>query len=145
MTQEKIRCKDCGSSFFSQEKADQYFGGGYGTAEYRAVSGSPKIVLVCIGCGTPITPQPSYHARGSLSSLAEADFNKSVEVGQKYRKDNSIQNVANVAASIQELRAIQVQVAGLVQIVESLKTMIESLPKPKAKNIKEVAHVGTPA
>lgn len=111
--------------------AEQFLQGGYGTAEFRSISNAPKTVLICIGCGTPVTPKPSYYSRGTVASLAEEDFKKSIEAGQKFRKENSMQNVAQVAVSPAELNKVR-------ELVEDVKKAVTSLSKPKAPKAKSI-------
>src|SRR6266404_6505622 len=123
--QDKLICAACGGSFFNTVRAEQFQPGGYGSAEFRSLSNAPKTVLNCIGCGTPVLPKPSHYGRGTIADIAEQDFRKSIESGQKYRKDNSIQNVVNIAASVEELEQVRGQ-------VEDIKKAIDASSKPKA-------------
>lgn len=124
-TNDRLVCTACGSTFFFQEHAEQFQPGGYGTAEFRSLSGAPKMVLICIGCATPVIPKESHYARGTVADLAESDFRKSVEGGRKFRKDNSIQNVAKIAASPNELQEVR-------ELVETIRTAVNAISKPKA-------------
>lgn len=128
-TNDKLICTACGGTFFMQGHAEQFQPGGYGTAEFRSVSGAPKTVLVCIGCGTPVVPKESHYARGTVADLAESDFRKSVEAGRKHRKDNSIQNIVKIAASPAELQEVR-------EIIETVRTAVNTIiSKPKSKKL----------
>ncbi len=128
--QEKLTCSVCGGSFFTVARAEQFQSGGYGSAEFRSLSNAPKTVLNCIGCSTPVSPKPAHYGRGTTADIAEQDFRKSIDAGQKYRKDNSIQNVANVAASITELQEVRATVEDIKKHIEASERA--KAPKPKA-------------
>lgn len=129
---DKLSCSICGGTFFIASHAEQFILGGYGTAEFRSISNSPKTVLICIGCGAPVTPKPAYYAKGTTADIAETDFRKSVEAGQKYRKDNSIQHVAEISASPSEVSELKTKINDIKKAVDIL-----SKPKPKPKTIAE--------
>lgn len=128
--QEKLTCVTCGGSFFQMTHAEQFLQGGYGTAEFRSLSNAPKTVLVCIGCSTPVTPKPGYYSRGTVAAIAEDEFRKSIEAGQKFRKDTSMQNIANIAASPAEVQEVR-------ELVEDVKKAVDALAKPKGPKAKQ--------
>lgn len=134
--QDKLVCKECQSTFFWTARAEQFLAGGYGSAEFRSISNAPKTVLICIGCGTPATPKPAQYSRGTQAHLDEESFRKSVEVGQKYRQNNSMNRVATIAASVQEVEELRT-------LVNDIKKAVEAAAKPKApRPKKEVSAVG---
>lgn len=133
---EKLMCVTCTSSFFYMQRAEQYLQGGYGTAEFRSTSNAPKTILVCIGCGTPVTPKSTHYGRGTAADLAEQDLRKSVEAGQKWRKANSIQNVANITASASEVQNLR-------ELVDDIQKAVKALEKPKAPKAKQSVNATT--
>lgn len=124
-TQDKLVCNVCTSTFFWTARAEQFLAGGYGSAEFRSISPGPKTVLICVGCGTPATPKAAQYTRGTQAHLDEDQFRKSIDAGQKYRSSNSIQNVAKVAASVEEVEELR-------GLINDVKKAVEAGAKPKA-------------
>lgn len=118
----------CGSTFFYTQRAEQFAAGGYGTAEFRSISSGPKTILVCL-CGQPAMPKPSYYTKGTTASLAEDEFRKSIEVAQKRREANSIQNIANIAAAPSEVQECRDQISELRKAI--LAFTIPAVPQPQ--------------
>src|SRR4051812_38367496 len=127
MINDKQLTCSCGSTFFYTQRAEQYAAGGYGTAEFRSISSGPKTLLMCL-CGQPVMPKPSYYTKGTTAALSEDDFRKSVEVAQKRREANSIQNIANIAVSPSELQECKDQIDELRTALLALST--PSVPQP---------------
>lgn len=134
-TQDKLVCSICAGTFFWTAQAQQFLAGGYGSFEYRSISNAPKTVLICIGCGTPAPSRPSQYSRGTQAHLDEEAFRKSIEVGQAYRRANSIQNVAQVAASPEELGELR-------NLINDVKKAVEAAAKPKAPKAKHEPKAG---
>lgn len=128
---DKVVCGNCKGTFFTVSHAEQFVAGGYGSAEFRSLSNAPKTVLICIGCSTPITPKPAFYGKGTTADVAEQDFRKSVEVGQKYRKDNSVHNIATIAVSPKELQDVRELVEDIKRVVEAKDKSIK--PKQEVK------------
>lgn len=142
MANEKLFCSVCGGSFFHMLRAEQYSAGGYGSAEFRSMSAAPKSVLLCIGCSTPVTPKPSYYGKGTAADLAEQEFRQSIEVGQKHRKDNSIQNVAKIAASATELQDLKDLVSDIKKSIDTESVVVPTI-KPRRSSKQEAKNVST--
>lgn len=128
--QDKLVCTECGSTFFYTSRAEQFQTGGYGSAEFRSLSNAPKTILVCVGCGVPVTPKSTHYARGTISDVAEQEFRKSIEEGQKFRKANSAANFAQIAASPAELQKVR-------ELVDDVKRAVEAAAKPKGVKAKQ--------
>lgn len=128
MATESLACAACKGTFFAPVHAEQYLKGGYGSAEFRSISNAPKTVLICIGCGTPITPAPSFYSRSTVAGAAEQEFRKSIEAGQAYRDKNSLKNIASIAVAPSEMREVR-------ELVEDIRKAIDvkplKAPKPK--------------
>jgi hypothetical protein len=130
----KLTCTVCGSTFFTTARAEQFVAGGYGSAEFRSISNSPKTVLTCVGCSTPVTPAPAYYSRGTVAGVAEEEFRKSIEAGQKYREDK---NTIGKFVSPSELNEVRDLALDVKKAVEA-----QSKPKsPKPKQAVEEHHV----
>jgi hypothetical protein len=127
--QEILTCPTCQGTHFWTAQAQQFIAGGYGSAEFRSISNAPKTVQICIGCGTPATPKPQQYSRGTQAHLDEVAFRKSVELGQAFRKSNSIQNVAQIAASPSEVNELRM-------LINDVKKAVEAAAKPKAPRAK---------
>lgn len=130
--QDKLSCMVCHSTFFYTEHAEQFQAGGYGSAQFRSLSNAPKTILVCIGCGAPVTPMPTYYGKNTTADVAEQDFRKSVEAGQKYRKAQSIQNIAQISVSPEELKEVRDIVNGIVHTLDTPAKPKVSKSKAKA-------------
>jgi len=136
-----LTCDQCKSTFFFTARAEEFLAGGYGTAEWRSVSNAPKTILVCVGCGKAVTPKQNYYAKGTQAAIAEEHFAESVKNGNKFREKNSIQHVAQIAASPDELAALKKEVEDLRQALNSMTA--DKTLKPKQKKPTEVkAHDG---
>lgn len=122
---------ECGSTFFYTTRAEQFAAGGYGSAEFRSLSNAPKTVLVCL-CGKPVTPKPNFYGRQTTAGVAEDEFRKSVEFSQRYRKEHSLENIAQIAVSPEELQKVADQVDELRKVVER-PVAVDLDPKPKSK------------
>lgn len=120
---------DCGSTFFFIVRAEQFQAGGYGSAEFRSISNSPKTTLICL-CGQPFTPKPAFVTRGTVAAAQEDAFRKSVESAQKYRKDHSMNHIAEITVSPAELQEVETRVIELAKTLETLR------PLPLVKKIK---------
>lgn len=134
-----IACDQCKSTYFYTVRAEEFQSGGYGTAEFRALSITPKTLHICIGCGKPVTPKPIYMAKGTQAALAEDRFVESMKNGQKFRESNSVQNFANIAASPDEVAELKRRIDDLQQALNTL-----SAPKPvrKTREDKTNANLG---
>lgn len=120
----KLACAECGGTFFAKTMAEQFVSGGYGSAEFRSMSNSPKTVLHCIGCGTPVAPAPSYYSKGTVPFIAEQEFRQSIELGIKYKNEHK----SIVAAPISDIPTKE-ELAEIRSSIEKLKK--QKLPKNK--------------
>lgn len=133
---DKLICPTCGGSFFTTQRAEQFVAGGYGTAEFRSISNAPKTVLTCIGCSTPITPKPAFYGKGTIADIAEQDFRKSVELGQKHRKESDPKILLQQVASDEKVTEIK-------NLIDDVKKAVEAAAKPKAPVSKKEAKAAT--
>lgn len=137
--QDKLTCITCGGTFFTTGRAEQFIAGGYGSAEFRSISNAPKTVLSCIGCGTPVTPKPAYFSKSTVAGVAEEEFRKSVEAGQKHREKNSVKNISNIVATNNDLDELR-------ELVQDIRKAVDAQGKskaPKPKQLVGVPHVSS--
>jgi hypothetical protein len=131
---ETLSCLVCGGKFFVKSRAERYQKAGYGTAEFRSIDTAAKTILQCIGCLTPVTPQDTQYARGTVAQAQEGDFRQSILAGQAYRKNNSIQAVVESAASIQEVQELKSQLTALTKKLNDLTPKTDKSAKSGKTN-----------
>ena len=117
---EMQKCQDCGGLFFVKSIAQRYQKAGYGSAEFRSTDSMPKNVLQCIGCGALVPPKDQNFARNTVAQMQQEDFTKSVKAGDEYRKNNSMKNVAKIAASVTEVEELRQELAALKKQLQQL-------------------------
>lgn len=125
-----IECEECGSTFFISSHANQYSGGGYGSAEYREITGSPIPVRVCL-CGNPIIPT-AQNFGGSRALGPRQEFQLSANMAKNYRQKNQalLDQVAETTPSLQEHEELKAE-------FELIKAKLEELLSNQAPAAKD--------
>lgn len=124
-----IACELCGSTWFYTIHAEQFAGGGYGSAEMRSISGNPVQMRICL-CGNPVVPQ-SQNFGGSRALGSRESFYMSAKDAKTYREKHSLDHVATIAASPAEIEALKKEIKALQ---ETITKMAEIVAKPKLKS-----------
>ena len=107
-----MACETCGSTFFIKSSAREYSNGGYGSAEFRELSGQARSVYVCL-CGAPM-PMKSLLPRAGHRPNSENDhFLTSLQKAVAYRKANQLQQVAKGCVSLAEHEELRHELAKL--------------------------------
>ena len=122
-------CPNCGSTFFTSVRAEQFISGGYGSAEFRSISNAPKTAYQCVGCGTSIGQKQQFFSRGTTADVVEQEFRKSMEAGTKYRKELSVKQDMSNFVSTDELQKV-------IDMIEDIKKIISNQNKLNMPQLK---------
>lgn len=137
-----IECEICGSTWFYSIHAEQFSGGGYGSVEMRSITGNPVQMRICL-CGNPIVPQ-SQNFGGSRALGSRESFYMSAKKAKTYREKHSLDHVAEIAASTEELQAAQAEIVEIKVILTRVETLYnETLELQKAAKPKKTKGVHT--
>lgn len=127
-----IACELCGSTWFYSIHAEQFSGGGYGSVEMRSITGNPVQMRICL-CGNPIVPQ-SQNFGGSRALGSRESFYMSAKSAKTYREKHSLDHVAEIAASTEELQAAQAEIAEIKTILTRVEALTqETIELQKSK------------
>jgi hypothetical protein len=121
-TSQSVICDRCGSSYFHTVYVEQFAGGGYGSMEFRSITGSPIPLRICV-CGTVKSPENTYVPGSRAIVSAREELVKSLQDAKRYQDQNAasllLDRVAKATASKNELTDLRNELNARIDRLES--------------------------
>ena len=124
-------CEACGSTHFVQASAEEFTNNGYGSAEFRPLTGNfqPPSVYVCL-CGTPMPVNGlSLAADVQYSNTPKGRFLASLQKAIAFRQAHQPQVLAQGCVSPAEHEELRDKVAVHLDQIDGLFAAVEALER----------------
>jgi hypothetical protein len=130
-TNQPMECPDCGGTFFSIFRAEEFANMGGANTQLRSLSMNQEPVHVCI-CGRPVEIKDTTAV--TKSDGQRARFLRSLTAALAHRKQNSVQLAATV---VTDLSSANEKIAELEAKVDWLTTAVETLVEAASEETDE--------
>jgi ribosomal protein L37E len=123
-----VVCVRCDSKYFHLVRATIYRAGGYGTVSIQEdTDAQPFDLLVCAGCGYPVSPKPEVGRRAAgIREQAQKEYLNSIAKGQDYLKSLDAQAVTDTVVNASAGKFVEDQVEGLTARLNVVETKLSA-------------------